>query len=103
MRVGGSRGSNSALHAVGYRFRRLRHSCHGRGLRCSCAELQDNNLSELVREIIAERIIDAAKRGERDPKRLCRIGIAAMNGGPQTREDRPSWQRAVPNSEARDQ
>lgn len=44
----------------------------------ACAELQDNNLSELVREIIAERIIAAAKRGERDPQHLCGFAIAAM-------------------------
>jgi hypothetical protein len=62
----------------------------------ACAELQDRNLSELVREIIAGRIIEAARRGERDPKRLCSIGIAAMNGGRQTGEDRPSWQRSSP-------
>ena len=50
------------------------HATHamGKAFDAACAELQDNNLSELVREIIAERIIDAAKRGERDPKRLCR-------------------------------
>jgi hypothetical protein len=74
------------------------HATHamGEAFDATCAELQDNNLSELVREIIAERIIDAAKGGERDPKRLCNIGIAAMNGWRQTREDRPSWQRCLP-------
>jgi hypothetical protein len=46
----------------------------------ACAKLHDNNLSELVREIIAERIIEAAKRGERDPQLLCSIAIASMNG-----------------------
>ena len=44
----------------------------------ACAELQDVQLSNLVREIIAERIIEASKRGERDPERLCSIGIAAL-------------------------
>ncbi len=44
----------------------------------ACAELQDGNLSELVREIIAGPIIEAARRGERDPKRLCNIGIAGI-------------------------
>ena len=52
----------------------------GEAFDAACAELQDNNLSQLVREIIAERIIEAAKRGERNPQRLCSIGIAAMNG-----------------------
>jgi hypothetical protein len=50
----------------------------------ACAELQDDNLSNLVREIIAERIIEAAKRGERDPKRLCSIAIAAISGDRKT-------------------
>jgi hypothetical protein len=53
-------------------------SAMGEAFDAACAELQDNNLSELVREIIAERIIEAAKRGERDSQRLCSIGIAAM-------------------------
>lgn len=38
------------------------------------------NLSNLVREMIAERIIAAAKRGERDPERLCSIAVAAISG-----------------------
>ena len=45
-------------------------SAMGEAFDAACAELQYNNLSELVREIIAERMIDAAKRGERDPKGL---------------------------------
>ena len=56
------------------------------------AELQDNNLSELVREIIAERIVEAAKRGERDPQRLCSFAIAAMNGK-RNRITAPRWGR----------
>ena len=50
----------------------------GEAFDAACAELQDGNLPNLAREIIAERIIGAAKRGERDPKRLCEIGIAAI-------------------------
>jgi hypothetical protein len=52
----------------------------GEAFDAACAELHDNNLSELVREIIAERIIEAAKRGERNSQRLCGYAIAAMNG-----------------------
>ena len=52
----------------------------GEAFDAACAELNDSNLSPLVCEIIADRIIQAAKWGERDPQRLCRIGIAAMNG-----------------------
>jgi hypothetical protein len=53
----------------------------GEAFDAACAELQDGNLSNLVREIIAERIIQAAKRGERDPQRLCSVAIAAITGG----------------------
>jgi len=52
----------------------------GEAFDAACAELHDHNLSELVREIIAERIIEAAKWGERDPTRLCSIAIAAISG-----------------------
>ena len=58
----------------------------------ACAELQDNNLSELVREIIAERIVEAARRGERDPQRLCSFAVAAMNGE-RNRINAPRWGR----------
>ena len=50
----------------------------GEAFDTACAELQDSHLSELVREIIAGRIIEAARRGERDPKQLCSIGIAGV-------------------------
>jgi hypothetical protein len=52
----------------------------GEAFDAACAALHDDNLPPLGREIIAERIIQAAKWGERDTQRLCRIGIAAMNG-----------------------
>jgi hypothetical protein len=64
----------------------------GEAFDAACAELQDNNLSELVREIIAERIVEAAKRGERDPQRLCSFAIAAMNGE-RNRITAPRWGR----------
>jgi hypothetical protein len=50
----------------------------------ACAGPHQRNLSQPVREIIAERIIEAAKRGERDPKRLCSIAIAAISGDRKT-------------------
>ncbi len=46
----------------------------------ACAKSQDTRLTNLAREIIAERIIEAAKRGERDPRHLCSIAIAALKG-----------------------
>ena len=56
----------------------------GEAFDVACTELQDNNLSVLVREIIAERIVEAAKRGERDPQRLCSIALAALGGDRET-------------------
>ena len=53
-------------------------SAMGDAFDAACAELQGNKLPNLVREIVAERIIEAAQRGERDPKRLCDIGVAAV-------------------------
>ena len=53
-------------------------SVMGEAFDAACAQIQDNNLSDLVREMIAARIVEAAKRGERDPERLCSIAIAAL-------------------------
>ena len=58
----------------------------GEAFDAACGELQDCNLPNLAREIIAERIIGAAKRGERDPKRLCDIGVATIR--PSRKPDR---------------
>lgn len=52
----------------------------------ACTELQDFNLPNFARGIIAERIIEAGERGERDPKRLREIGIAAIR--PDRKSDR---------------
>ncbi|HEY1748713.1 MAG TPA: hypothetical protein VGG11_18350 [Xanthobacteraceae bacterium] len=51
----------------------------GEAFDMACAELQDSNLSDLIREMIAERIIEAAKKGERRPQRLCSVGVAAVS------------------------
>jgi hypothetical protein len=37
----------------------------------ACRSLQDNDQANVVREIIAKRIIDLARDGERDPDHLC--------------------------------
>jgi hypothetical protein len=42
------------------------------------ASLQDRGQPEFVYEIIARRIIEAAKKGERDPTRLRNAGLAAL-------------------------
>ena len=47
----------------------------------ACTVFEDAHLTDLAREIIAQRIIAAAKRGERNPARLCRIAVAAIRGG----------------------
>jgi hypothetical protein len=44
----------------------------------ACKELQDTGQPAIVYEVIAKRIIDAAKNGERDPVRLRNAGLAAL-------------------------
>lgn len=43
------------------------------------ASLHDIGQPELVREVIARRIIKAAQKGERDPAKLCAVALAAFN------------------------
>jgi hypothetical protein len=49
-----------------------------RGVGAACEGLQDGGQPDLVREIIAKRIIEAARKGERDPVRLRNAGLAAL-------------------------
>jgi hypothetical protein len=57
----------------------------GEAFDAACADLQgSSDLSDFVREIIARRIIEAAKKGERDPMRLCSIAIASIGGDRKT-------------------
>jgi hypothetical protein len=42
--------------------------------------LHDRGQPEVVREVIARRIIDLAKKGEHDPERLCNAALTAING-----------------------
>ena len=44
----------------------------------ACKELHDKGQPTIVYEVIAKRIIDAAKKGERDPVRLRNAGLAAL-------------------------
>lgn len=44
-----------------------------------CADLPDTSQPDIVREIVARRIIEAAKKGERDPARLRDVGIVALS------------------------
>lgn len=49
----------------------------GEAFDAACAELR-NGPSKLVREVIAQRIIEAVKKGERDPNRLRNAALAAL-------------------------
>ena len=44
----------------------------------ACAQLGTAGRSHCVRKVIAQRIIKAMEKGERDPARLCTIGLAAL-------------------------
>ena len=51
----------------------------GEAFDAACKGLRDTGQPTLVREIIAKRIIEAAKKGERDPARLRAAGLAALD------------------------
>jgi hypothetical protein len=44
----------------------------------ACRELNDGGQPLIVREVLAQRIIQAAKEGERNPVRLREIALAAF-------------------------
>jgi hypothetical protein len=44
----------------------------------ACAQLGAAGRPHKVRKIIAQRIIKAMEKGEREPARLCNIGLAAL-------------------------
>jgi hypothetical protein len=44
----------------------------------ACMNLRDTGQPTVVYEVIAGRIMDAARHGERDPIRLCNAGLAAL-------------------------
>ena len=50
----------------------------GEAFDAACGRLNGAGLPGVVREIIAKRIIDAAKKGERDPIRLRDLALAAL-------------------------
>ena len=50
----------------------------GEAFDAACKGLRDTGQPALVREIIANRIIKAAMKGERDPARLRAAGLAAL-------------------------
>jgi hypothetical protein len=44
----------------------------------ACEDLHDKGQPEIVTEVIAKRIIEAVRNGERDPIRLRNAGLAAL-------------------------
>ena len=49
----------------------------GKTFDLACQSLHDNGQPELVRQIIAKRIIAVARKGERDPDELCARALPA--------------------------
>jgi hypothetical protein len=50
----------------------------GEAFDTACENLHDTGQPTIVYEVIAKRIIDAAKNGERDPVRLRNAGLTAL-------------------------
>jgi hypothetical protein len=50
----------------------------GKAFDAACKGLRDKGQPALVHEIIAERIVEAAQKGERDPVRLRDAGLAPL-------------------------
>ena len=53
----------------------------GEAFNAACTALHDSGQPQIVYEVIANRIIDAAKAGERDVDRLRDEGLAALAPG----------------------
>jgi hypothetical protein len=50
----------------------------GEAFDVACVEIGNGGQPALVKEVIAKRIIEAAKKGERDPQRLCAKALDAL-------------------------
>ena len=50
----------------------------GEAFDSACKELHDTGQPSIVYEVIARRIIDGVRAGERDPVRLRNVGLAAL-------------------------
>lgn len=53
----------------------------GKAFDAACQDLHDKGQPAIVYEVIAKRIIDAARNGERDPVQLRKIGLAGLGLG----------------------
>jgi hypothetical protein len=65
----------------------------GEAFDTACKDLHDTGQPPIVYEVIAKRIIDAAKDGERDPVRLRNAGLSALGFNDDTK--RPASQPLV--------
>ena len=52
----------------------------GEAFDAACEEVRDTGQPPLVREVMAKRIIDAARAGERDVNRPCDAALSALKG-----------------------
>jgi hypothetical protein len=52
----------------------------GEAFDAACKDLHDTGQPIIVKEVIAQRIIKAATKGERDPVRLRNAALAAFRG-----------------------
>jgi len=50
----------------------------GKAFDCACKELHGIGRSDLVKSVLAKRIIELANTGERDPNRLCDRALQAF-------------------------
>lgn len=57
----------------------------GKAYDMALAALHDAGQPDVVREVIARRIIKAAKKGDRDPAKLCAVALSAFNSERPTR------------------
>jgi hypothetical protein len=76
------------LRNTGIAFDEHATKAMGEAFDAACKALHDKGQPQIVYEVIAKRIIDAAKRGERDVVRLQDAGLAALglsNDGKQAR------------------
>jgi hypothetical protein len=61
----------------------------GEAFERACKSLHDMGQPDIVKEIIAKRIVEVAKTGERDPVQLCERALAALGLKPR------DWARSL--------
>jgi hypothetical protein len=66
------------IHKAGTVFDDQATELMGKAFDAACKKLHDKGQPSIVYEVIAKRIIDAAKNGERDIARLRNMGLAGL-------------------------